>query len=292
MSKLGTPGERKRPPDLRSKPTPITPKRHNALPPESKAGSTGGVIKKLFPESKVTMLATGGSSSGNSSGSNSGSSSAAGLAVSPRTGVAVGGLLKGVDLQSGGVTSAADGGEEYWWVPDDIEVYAIGVQAGPLPNGLFMFNVDSKQLKVNKDLCYRANIRSASDMQAPDDLVSIPDINPPSILMATKIRFQQKKIYTDIGSVLMSLNPFEVLPDLYGPEVIKRYENPFAGGLAPHVYMIPARAFHALSTTGQNQSILISGESGAGKTEATKQCLSYLTAMASSSSEGTESSLD
>ena len=157
--------------------------------------------------------------------------------------------------------------EGYWWVPDETEVFVIGQKIGePLANGLIRFTVGgSKQVSANKDQCYPSRVSTANAVPAPDDLVSIPDVNQPSILACTKIRFLRRQIYTDIGAVLMSLNPFERLPNLYGDKVIRQYSNPFTAGLSPHVYMIPSRAFQTMKDTGRNQSILISGESGAGE---------------------------
>jgi hypothetical protein len=83
----------------------------------------------------------------------------------------------------------------------------------------------------------------------------------------------------------MTVNPFERIPGIYGPSVIKKYSNPDEKKPLAHVYEIPSRAYDNMCRAGGNQSILISGESGAGKTEATKQCLSYLTVVANTAGE-------
>ena len=84
----------------------------------------------------------------------------------------------------------------------------------------------------------------------------------------------ENKIYTWVGSnhtILLSVNPFQPLP-LYSPEQIETHSHPpLNKPLPPHVYDIAYSAFQELVTDGTDQSILISGESGAGKTEATKQ---------------------
>lgn len=97
--------------------------------------------------------------------------------------------------------------------------------------------------------------------------------------MIHRKRYMEGKIYTWVGSnktILLSVNPFQSLP-LYSPEQISLHANPPPNRLLPpHVYDIAYSAFQEMSVDGTDQSILISGESGAGKTEATKQCLGFI----------------
>lgn len=93
-----------------------------------------------------------------------------------------------------------------------------------------------------------------------------------------KIRF-----YVIIFLILLKkVNPFQIIPNLYGKSVIDSYLS--GGGNiiheSAHVYQIPSYAYNEMCRSGNNQSILISGESGSGKTEAAKHCLSFLTASA------------
>lgn len=171
--------------------------------------------------------------------------------------------------------------DDLWWVPDDHEVYTLANQTGAvLANGLVSFTVHKtkKVVPFPIEKCMRAT----KDQGSPEDLIQLPDVNPASILACVRSRFNEQKIYTSIGMVLMSINPFRVINGLYGKNVIKTYEDPMAKNLPAHVYMVPSRAYFDMCTSGRNQSILISGESGAGKTEATKQCLSFLTEVANS----------
>lgn len=170
---------------------------------------------------------------------------------------------------------------ELWWVPDDHDVYTLANQSGVvLANGLVSFTVHKtkKVVPFPIEKCMRA----VKDQGTPEDLIQLPDVNTASILACVRARFNEQKIYTNIGQVLMSVNPFRVINGLYGKSIIKAYEDPMAKNMPSHVYMIPSRAYFDMCTTGRAQSILISGESGAGKTEATKQCLSFLTEVANS----------
>lgn len=144
-----------------------------------------------------------------------------------------------------------------------------------------------RTLDVEKAKCREIADRSVI-FETTDDLISLGEVNDSAILNSTRLRFSQKKIYTSIGSVLMAVNPFARIDGLYSEFKIVEYENPREGDKSAHVYLIPARAYDSMKIFGKNQSILISGESGAGKTEATKQCLAFITkvAGASGSSDG------
>jgi myosin heavy subunit len=94
---------------------------------------------------------------------------------------------------------------------------------------------------------------------------------------------------TNVGTILISINPFKNIGNMYTPAKIASYQN-FIGSAEPppHVYKIAADSLKGVLDFGLNQSIIISGESGAGKTEATKQCLCYMAAVASGSASGME----
>eukprot|EP01038_Epipyxis_sp_PR26KG_P005263 gene5263-7313_t len=170
---------------------------------------------------------------------------------------------------------------EEWWVPDEVDVWTRASQSGPeLPNGCINFLIlkNQKHIAFPKDKCL---IASRNHNAAPEDLVFLQEVNQATILSCTRLRFEASKIYTNLGLVLMSVNPFQNIPGLYGFDMIDQYRNPMSlHSLPAHVYLIPSRAYNNMCRTGKNQSILISGESGAGKTEATKQCLNFLTVVA------------
>lgn len=136
---------------------------------------------------------------------------------------------------------------------------------------------------MEKSKCREIADRSVI-FETTDDLISLGEVNDSAILNSTRLRFSQKIIYTSIGSVLMAVNPFAKIEGLYSPFKIMEYENPREGEKSAHVYLIPSRAYDSMKTFGKNQSILISGESGAGKTEATKQCLAFITKVAGATS--------
>ena len=119
-----------------------------------------------------------------------------------------------------------------------------------------------------------------------EDLTLLDDMSAQLILHNLKSRFQSREIYTSIGTILVSVNPYELLP-IYTDEVLKRYATRKPGKeLPPHVYNVAHDAFYGVTAFKKLQSIVISGESGAGKTEATKRCLQYIAAVASSGAPG------
>ena len=114
---------------------------------------------------------------------------------------------------------------------------------------------------------------------APDDLVMLEQLDAPLIAHCLQKRYAADKIYTWVGadhSVLISINPFKHLP-IYGQYFLERFAAPAPNrDVEPHTYALARRAFRGMMDARRDQAILISGESGAGKTEATKQCLHFL----------------
>ncbi|XP_078480125.1 LOW QUALITY PROTEIN: unconventional myosin-IXb-like [Lampetra planeri] len=110
------------------------------------------------------------------------------------------------------------------------------------------------------------------------DLCNLPMLNEDSILNNLRTRFYKKKIYTYAGSILIAINPFKFLP-IYNPKYVKMYENHQLGKLEPHIFAIADVAYYAMLRKRVNQCIVISGESGSGKTQSTNFLIHCLTAL-------------
>ncbi|XP_044055837.1 unconventional myosin-IXb isoform X2 [Siniperca chuatsi] len=110
------------------------------------------------------------------------------------------------------------------------------------------------------------------------DLCNLPILNEDSILNNLRTRFYKKKIYTYAGSILIAINPFKFLP-IYNPKYVKMYENHQLGKLEPHIFAIADVAYYAMLRKRVNQCIVISGESGSGKTQSTNFLIHCLTAL-------------
>ncbi|KAG7399471.1 hypothetical protein PHYBOEH_008843 [Phytophthora boehmeriae] len=133
--------------------------------------------------------------------------------------------------------------------------------------------------------CSNVLPRNLPTEQDHRDLVALPHLHEASILNALRLRYARHAIYTHIGEILISINPFQDLPELYGPEVLKGYvydhnsqngDRIAASDLRePHLFAVARAAYTDIVQNERSQSILISGESGAGKTEATKIMMMY-----------------
>ncbi|XP_066523093.1 unconventional myosin-IXAb isoform X2 [Hoplias malabaricus] len=110
------------------------------------------------------------------------------------------------------------------------------------------------------------------------DLCALPDLNERTLLENLRGRFRQEKIYTYVGGILIVVNPFKFLP-IYNPKYVKMYDNHQLGKLEPHIYAVADVAYHAMLQRRRNQCIVISGESGSGKTQSTNFLIHHLTAL-------------
>ena len=110
------------------------------------------------------------------------------------------------------------------------------------------------------------------------DLCNLPDLNERTLLENIESRFKNSNIYTYVGSILIAVNPFKFFP-IYNPKYVKMYQNKRLGDLPPHIFAIADAAFYTMLRTKKNQCIVISGESGSGKTESTNLLLHHLTAL-------------
>ncbi|XP_023281158.1 unconventional myosin-IXb-like isoform X1 [Seriola lalandi dorsalis] len=112
-----------------------------------------------------------------------------------------------------------------------------------------------------------------------DDLCDLQSVTEQSILEVLRQRFYKLKIYTYASNILIAINPNKFLPVYYNPKYVKMYENQPLGKLSPHIFAIADVAFHTMLTRQVNQCIVISGESGSGKTESSSYLIHCLTAL-------------
>ncbi|XP_076776623.1 unconventional myosin-Ia [Arvicanthis niloticus] len=111
-----------------------------------------------------------------------------------------------------------------------------------------------------------------------EDLILLEPLDEESLIKNLQLRYENKEIYTYIGNVVISVNPYQQLP-IYGPEFIAKYRDYTFYELKPHIYALANVAYQSLKDRDRDQCILITGESGAGKTEASKLVMSYVAAV-------------
>ncbi|XP_076390888.1 unconventional myosin 10A isoform X2 [Megachile rotundata] len=114
-----------------------------------------------------------------------------------------------------------------------------------------------------------------------EDMIQLTDLNEASLLWNLKIRYDKELIYTYTGSILVAVNPYKMF-DIYGLDQVKLYEGRILGTLPPHLFAVGSSAYSqvtAANNASANQVVVISGESGSGKTESTKLVMQYLAAV-------------
>ncbi|CEF67093.1 Myosin heavy chain 95F [Strongyloides ratti] len=109
-----------------------------------------------------------------------------------------------------------------------------------------------------------------------DDHCAMKFLNSGSLLHNSKNRFMKNKIYTYVANILISINPYKSISELYTSKTIHEYSGKSLGVMPPHIFAIAEKAYNEMRRYKLSQSIVVSGESGAGKTESQKQILRYI----------------
>ncbi|XP_062596155.1 myosin-IIIb-like [Saccostrea cucullata] len=116
-------------------------------------------------------------------------------------------------------------------------------------------------------------------MECPDDLSQLADFSEDNVTKVVKTRYKEDRIYTNVGEILLAVNPCKELT-IYTESTKKQYDwGNFEAKPPPHVFDIATRAYRRMLQAGGNQIILVCGESGAGKTESAKYMVEHLMYM-------------
>ncbi|XP_022046954.2 unconventional myosin-Vb [Acanthochromis polyacanthus] len=165
------------------------------------------------------------------------------------------------------------------WVPDPDEVW---VSAQLLQDYKPGVNQLLLQLSNGNEVHYP--VGSPSDLpplgnpdilEGENDLTALSFLHEPAVLHNLRVRFlDYNNIYTYCGIVLVAINPYDQLP-IYGEEVIDAYSGQDMTDMEPHIFSVAEEAYRTMTREEKNQSIIISGESGSGKTVSAKFTMRY-----------------
>ncbi|XP_020195318.1 myosin-17 isoform X8 [Aegilops tauschii subsp. strangulata] len=157
-----------------------------------------------------------------------------------------------------------------------------------------VFKIDGQNAHVctTKGKTVTANVSDIhpKDTEAPpdgvDDMTRLSYLHEPGVLDNLAVRYAKNIIYTYTGNILIAINPFQRLPNLVDVQTMEKYKGANLGDLDPHVFAIADVSYRQMMNEGKSNSILVSGESGAGKTETTKLLMRYLAFLGGRSGTG------
>ncbi|XP_077162468.1 unconventional myosin-VI isoform X2 [Paroedura picta] len=162
------------------------------------------------------------------------------------------------------------------WAPHPTDGFQMGIIVDIGPDSL---TIEPLAQKGKTFLAVINQVFPAEEDSKKDveDNCSLMYLNEATLLHNIKVRYSKDRIYTYVANILIAVNPYFDIPKLYSSDAIKKYQGRSLGTLPPHVYAIADKAFRDMKVLKMSQSIIVSGESGAGKTENTKFVLRYLT---------------
>ncbi|XP_044011291.1 myosin heavy chain 95F isoform X2 [Aphidius gifuensis] len=160
------------------------------------------------------------------------------------------------------------------WVRDPNEGFIIGKFTDMVDGDALIVPLDKK---YSQRTCPLDEVYPAGEYTKDvEDNCALMYLNEATLLNNIRTRYFKDRIYTYVANILIAVNPYCPVKDLYSSQTIKKYQGKSLGETPPHVFAIADKAFRDMKVLKQSQSIIVSGESGAGKTESTKYLLRYL----------------
>ena len=146
---------------------------------------------------------------------------------------------------------------EYVFIPDADDAFKAGEVVGSKGEELQVKPIDSRAVvAISKSLTFPVDSKEELD-NPPADLIRLSVVHRPFILYTLRKRFFEDKIYTNVGQILVAVNPFKWIEGLYGETVMKQYKSgEIDSGNFPHVYVSARDSFEGLAE-GKNQSLVI-----------------------------------
>ncbi|XP_047426901.1 myosin-16-like [Mugil cephalus] len=171
------------------------------------------------------------------------------------------------------------------WVKDDKEAFIAGEIESESGDQVVVKTTKNTTVTVKKDDVQQMN---PPKFYQASDMANLTFLNEASVLENLRSRYVSMRIYTYSGLFCVTINPYKWLP-IYGPKVAQMYKGKKRNEVPPHLFSISDNAYHDMLMEHENQSMLITGESGAGKTENTKKVIQYFANVGASGSKASDS---
>ncbi|XP_018595080.2 unconventional myosin-Vc isoform X2 [Scleropages formosus] len=176
------------------------------------------------------------------------------------------------------------------WIPDAEHVWKSAEILKDYTSGSNYLEVqleDGTELKYALDTAngQLPPLRNPDILVGENDLTALSYLHEPAVLHNLKVRFVESRIiYTYCGIILVAINPYKQLP-LYGDAIIHAYSGQNMGDMDPHIFAVAEEAYKQMARKNKNQSIIVSGESGAGKTVSARYTMRYFATVSKSGSK-------
>uniref|UniRef100_A0A8C1KUY9 Myosin VAb n=1 Tax=Cyprinus carpio TaxID=7962 RepID=A0A8C1KUY9_CYPCA len=176
------------------------------------------------------------------------------------------------------------------WIPDTTEVWRSAELTKDYKPGdpvlhLQLEDETGFEYKLDPKSIVLPPLRNPDILVGENDLTALSYLHEPAVLHNLRVRFTDSKlIYTYCGIILVAINPYESL-SIYGSDIISAYSGQNMGDMDPHIFAVSEEAYKQMARDEKNQSIIVSGESGAGKTVSAKYAMRYFATVSGSSAE-------
>ncbi|XP_037112079.1 myosin-11-like [Syngnathus acus] len=182
------------------------------------------------------------------------------------------------DFRNSGVAQADWAAKKMVWVPSEKEGFEAASIKEEKGDEVLVELSNGRKATVNKEDIQKMNPPKFNKVE---DMAALTFLNEASVLQNLRERYFSSLIYTYSGLFCVVVNPYKMLP-IYSEKIINMYKGKKRHEVPPHIYSITDNAYRNMMQEREDQSILCTGESGAGKTENTKKVIQYLAIVASS----------
>ncbi|KAI2666164.1 Myosin-11 [Labeo rohita] len=182
------------------------------------------------------------------------------------------------DIKNSGVAQADWSAKKMVWIPSEREGFQSASIKEETGNEVVVELANGQKMTVSKDEIQKMNPPKFNKVE---DMAALTCLNEASVLHNLRERYFSGLIYTYSGLFCVVVNPYKLLP-IYSEKIIEMYKGKKRHEVPPHVYAVTDNAYRNMLQEREDQSVLCTGESGAGKTENTKKVIQYLAVVASS----------